>query len=114
MTTRQYTKDAWIGLIKEHASSGLTIAEFCQNKGITTSNFYSRKRGLKIQKSINDNNSGSFSKVQVEPKTLLTQKTISSQNTQSPWRLVFPQGITLEFPSSDLSYVLSQISRGHV
>ncbi len=110
----EYTNDEWLSLFKEQESSRITIAEFCKNKGVTTSCFYSRKRRLNIQKSDKVNRSVLFSKVNVEPKTLLTQKTISSQNTQSQYRLVLPQEMSLEFPSTELSYVLSQILRGHV
>lgn len=39
----------WRGVIRRHARSGLTVAEFCQREGVSTAAFYSWRKRLREQ-----------------------------------------------------------------
>ncbi len=47
MTDRQISKrNEWIKFFSDFESSGLTVANFCQERGVSVPTFYHRKRAL--------------------------------------------------------------------
>ena len=47
MTRKQkFTKNEWLKLFEDFESSGMTVADFCREKGFSVPTFYARKKSL--------------------------------------------------------------------
>jgi transposase-like protein len=46
MRRQSYSREQWLSWISEQASSGLSIAEFCQTKGLPVNSFYNWRNKL--------------------------------------------------------------------
>lgn len=86
-------QEYWKDLLAEQRASGLTVADFCDRRGIASSSFYSGTARLK--------------KKTAGPKSEFIRIEENKSSSQEPMRIVFPNGATLYLSqTSDAEWVM--------
>jgi len=98
MTRNKRSTEEWFSLIQEFRTSGLSVKEFCINKGIHSSNFY---YWVKRQRSADETG---FLPVAIS-------KPSAQPFSQQMVEIVYPNGVSLRFGSEVDIRMLSQLIR---
>jgi transposase-like protein len=98
MTRNKRSSEEWFSLIQECRTSGLSVKDFCKNKGIHSSNFY---YWVKRQRSTDE---AGFLPVAIS-------KHVMTAYSQQMVEIVYPNGVSLRFSSEVDIRMLSQLIR---
>lgn len=88
---------AWRQRLRRHRRSGLTVAEFCSNEGVSVPSFYGWKRKLQVEAAKGGSNRGAASGP--------TFRAVSLVGTAPVMSARLPGGVALEVGVADLEVV---------
>ena len=94
----------WRELIEEHASSGLSIAAFCRERGLPSSNFYQWRRRLRMPQASPGSAAAGFVRLEARGDDPLAET--------GPIMIRFGAQVTLHCGVNDLDSVIGALMRG--
>ena len=92
------TPEQWRTLFAEHQASGLTQAQFCQQKGLCAKYFGLRRKQLM---GINPTGLHSSPLIKVESPSLISSHAVS----------IFHQGVEVRLPQADANFVATLVKQ---
>jgi len=87
----------WRGVLRRQTQSGMNVAEFCRRESISGPSFYSWRRKLKERDARSQQ---ANQQPQAVSAGQLLPVMIESSGLPDPMRILMPQGMSLEVPSS--------------
>lgn len=94
----------WRELIEQQASSGLSIAAFCRERGLPPSNFYQWRRRLRVSQASPASAAAGFVRLEARGDDPLAET--------GPIMIRFGAQVTLHCGVSDLNSVIGALMRG--
>lgn len=88
----------WRGVLKQQASSGLSVASFCRQEAVSAPSFYSWRRKLR-ERDRAENKRDNGAATAVSRRQLLPVH-IESSTPAPPVRILLPHGVSIETSGS--------------
>jgi len=91
------TRAEWRKRLGQYRGSGLTVAGFCEQEGISTASFYAWRRRLRATRKAGKDGRPGFASVRLTP-------------AGTPMSIHFPAGVRVEVPMENLEAVRAVVS----
>ena len=98
-------REQWRKVVAKQAKSGLTVAEFCEQEGISTSVFYWRRRVVKETKAVEAPETSVKSKDAGSGSRRRRTSVEAAVNPSETMVIELPTGVRFELPTENLDLV---------